>query len=215
MLIALMLPLMAACSLDRVGSAEVAQHEAPAVLAEVADSEDFDVITSHEAFGSAVTLTLGGELIKAPAGNFSFDVPVEAGVVQVRSIDGELVLEQLELHLGDIVVPAQESAPNGLHTTDLKVTLAQTVAMTTHTEGDEVVATADTAFQMSWNVMTATGKAPLADQQLAAIPLTVRLEHDADGELELKVAVAADGSLWQFGELLELQGVGMNLKAVN
>lgn len=201
--------LMAGCALEADGTASP-DINLPIAAEQLAAPADFDVLTDE---ASVVTLELGGSLLSDGDDRVVTDLAVVAGNIRARSEADALIVEVLELHIGDIVVPSEVYGPNGWHATDVVLALPSELRMTANGDGSWTSTQLD--LDLSWNVVLSNGTAPLAAQRLSELPIEARLERDENGGLELELSITGEGTLWEFGELLELNRVAIDLTAAN
>ena len=199
--------LIAGCSLD-AGGTGTGDINAPIAAERLQAPADFDVLTND---ASVVSLELGGSWVTDDESHVVTDLAVTAGNIRVRSEGGNLFVEELELHIEDIDVASDLTGPNGWHATDLKLTLASELRL--NAESDDSWSSAKLELELSWNAVVSNGTAPLATQKLQKMPIEARLERSDDGDLKLQLTVDGEGMLWNFGDMIELNRVEIDLMA--
>lgn len=126
--------------------------------------------------------------------------------------DGALAVTALAVSPAPIEIPASVfGQPAQLR--DIRLTLAgQPAFATTWTDDDDANATATIDLDLAWSLEVGSTVAPLATQHLHAIPIDIALVGNGE-EIDATIGAHADGELWSWADLLELDGLELALTA--
>jgi hypothetical protein len=142
----------------------------------------------------------------------SMTLPIEdGGTIALEATGaGALVFDSLELPLGDVVLPPSAQLPQGLHLTDVKLSLSMpTDTQTTWTDDDNATATMTADLLLDWSDVTESGTiVPLETVKIAAVPITLDF---AAGDVHLDVV--RSGTFWDWAGLAKLSDLDATLSA--
>lgn len=165
------------------------------------------------ASGVAVSATARGgqQLDVAPA--------VLGGEAVLRTTaDGWLLVEELDLPLDDVTVPAGVLSPSRPVTfTDLSIRLGTQLAVRPLAPLDpadvSLAGWGDADLLLDWSMVSWDGQDvfPLAMRRIADAPFAVALELDADGVLRASLTAHVDGVVDNLGELVVLRDLSVDV----
>lgn len=146
---------------------------------------------------------------------------VDPGVLGGQAVlrttaDGWLLVEELEIPLGDVVVPAGTLADRPVTFTDLALRLGTQLAVPLLAPLDgETVALAgfgEADLLLDWSMLSWEGETlPLAMRRIADAPFTVALDLDAGGRLHATINARVDGVVDELGELVVLRDLQVDV----
>ena len=131
--------------------------------------------------------------------------------------DGQLLVEDLDVTLDDIVVPAGELGPAPLHLTDVSLHLGTQIAVDAAwaPSGESVAGSGTGDLLLDWSLVLDDGSPyQLATQKLAERPFQVAVREDATGKLTAAVTMSADGELRQFADRVTLSDLSLAVVAI-
>jgi hypothetical protein len=143
-------------------------------------------------------------------------LPLIGGTVRVRAdLAGTLTLEAVDVHLGDVVVPAEDGRPE-LRFTDVRVSLPEPVAAQSEwsASGDAGFARVTTDVWLDWKIVAPSGEAlPLATQRLEDLTLDLDVFDALDGHLTAVLYGEKPGVFWRWADILTLRDLVVDLRA--
>jgi hypothetical protein len=186
----------------------------------VADS-DLEAQLQTRAFLDLAPTTTVGVCAFDPEGN---ELPyVEPAVHGGRAVlrttpDGWLLVEDLEISLDDVVIPAGQLGPDPVVLTDVELALGTQLAVTPYYSGDGMAAfgSGDADLLLDWALVLDSGEHwPLATQRLGAAEFTVSVELSDDGTLVARIDTAVDGEFHEVRGLFALADLSVAVDAVS
>jgi hypothetical protein len=144
-------------------------------------------------------------------------LPVPAGSLALRAgADGDLRLEQLRFELDDIVIDAEDLPPNGLHLTDLRVTVDSDVAETSWAaDGSTAVASLSASVTLEWSLVSEGRVLPLAPQQITSVDLQLAVAPAADGGVSVTMRGGHAGTVLRPAGTFELSDLTVEISTQN
>jgi hypothetical protein len=131
--------------------------------------------------------------------------------------DGWLLVEDLEIPLDDVIVPAGMLADRPVVFTDIALRLGTQLAVSPLAPIDDesvsLVGWGDADLLLDWAMLSWDGQdhLPLAMRRLADVPFAVAVEMDADGELHASITARVDGVVDELGELFVLRDLEVDV----
>jgi len=142
---------------------------------------------------------------------------ITGGAAVLRATpDGTLLVEDLDVTLDDIVVPAGELGPAPIHLTDVSLHLGTQIAVdaTWSPTGQSVAGSGTGDLLLDWSLVLDDGSPyQLATQKLAERPFQVAVREDDTGRLTAAITMSADGELRSFAGAVTLRDLTMAVVA--
>ncbi len=137
--------------------------------------------------------------------------------VMRTTIDGWLLIEDLEIQLADVTIPPGELGPNPIRLTDVELRLGTQLAAVPYYSGDGRAAwgTGAADLLLDWSMVTREGDTyPLATQRLGESDFTVSVVLDDVGNLSAEFATAVNGEVHRLTGLVTLSDLSVAVDAV-
>ena len=131
--------------------------------------------------------------------------------------DGWLLVEDLAIHLDDVVIPAGQLEPTPVVLTNVDLRLGTQLAVQPmwSPDGKSVWGTGKADLLLDWALVLDNGNVwPLATQKLGAQDFTVTVELADDGTVTAQVDALARGKVDQVNGLFSLEDLNVNVDAV-
>ena len=142
---------------------------------------------------------------------------VTGGAAVLRATpDGTLLVEDLDVTLDDVIVPAGALGAQPIHLTDVTLHLGTQIAVdaTWSPTGESVAGSGTGDLLLDWSLVLDDGTPyQLATQKLAERPFQVAVREDDTGRLTAAVTMTADGELRQFADSVTLSDLHMAVVA--
>ncbi len=136
-------------------------------------------------------------------------------VVHVRD-DGRLIVDSLELSLGDIHLSAATVPPAGLDLMGVKLRLANEMPSEVRwSENDTAaVASGNVRLLLDWSLKGQGGQVvPLATLRIEPVPIELDIQRTVDGDLTAMLHAEREGVFWAWTGYLELADLRLDLEA--
>lgn len=149
------------------------------------------------------------------AGPVELSLPVAELGLRVRTGDRP-ALEQLELSLGDVKVPAAALPPTGLELRDLRLALPEPArAQVVHVQDSALELLAQAPLELSWSLMLEDGSLyPLGTVRTQPLDLALTVVRDGSGPGATATLTArCAGVCWELGGVAELRDGELYLEA--
>ncbi len=160
----------------------------------------------------AVSATARGGL------NLDVDPGVLGGQAVLRTTtDGWLLVEDLEIPLDDVTVPAGVLANRPVVFTDLALRLGTQLAIAPLAPIDDsdvsLIGRGDADLLLDWAMVSWDNQQhlPLAMRRIADVPFAVAVEMDAAGDLHASITARVDGVVDELGELVALRDLQVDV----
>lgn len=128
--------------------------------------------------------------------------------------DGVLLVEDLDVALADVVVPAGTIGDDALHLTDVSLHLGTQIASTGDWADDSVIGVGDADLLLDWSLVLPDGTPyQLATQKLRDQMFTVVVDRADDGALTAHVMTSAAGELRTFANRVTLSDLEVDVVA--
>jgi hypothetical protein len=138
---------------------------------------------------------------------------ITGGAAVLRATDdGTLLVEDLDVTLDDVIVPAGALGTVPIHLTDVSLHLGTQIAVdaTWSPTGESVAGSGTGDLLLDWSLVLDDGSPyQLATQKLAERPFQVAVREDATGRLTAAVTMSADGELRQFADSVTLRDLSL------
>ena len=166
--------------------------------------------------GSAIALTIK-RLHGADMATHRVALPVPAGSLALRAgSDGDLRLEKLEFQLNDIVIDAVDLPPNGLHLTDLRVTVDSDIAETSWSaDGTVAMASLTASVTLEWSFVSDGRVLPLAPQTITDVDLAIEVGPASDGGVSVTMRGGHSGTVLRPAGTFELSDLTVEINTQN
>jgi hypothetical protein len=131
--------------------------------------------------------------------------------------DGYLLVEDLDIHLDDVVIPAGQLEPTPVVLTNVDLRLGTQLAVIPQWSADGMSAygTGKADLLLDWSLVLDNGNLwPLATQKLGAQDFTVTVELAEDGTVTAQVDALAKGKVDQVNGLFSLDDLQVSVDAV-
>lgn len=142
---------------------------------------------------------------------------VHGGRAVLRTTDdGWLLVEDLDIELDDVVIPAGELSTEPMVLTDVELHLGTQLAVQPFYSGDGEAAwgTGDADLLLDWALVLNDGSHyPLATQRLGAADFTVAVEIADDGSLQATIDTAVAGEFHELTGLVTLANLQVAVDA--
>jgi hypothetical protein len=138
-------------------------------------------------------------------------------VVLRSSGDGWLLVEDLDIRLEDVTIPAGELADQPLYLTDIELRLGTQLAAQPFWAGDgrAVWGTGPADILLDWSWLTSDGDVwPLATQRLGEAEFTLSVTLDEHDTLTAEVATAMPGQVHELTGLVSFEDLSIAVDAV-
>jgi hypothetical protein len=143
---------------------------------------------------------------------------ITGGRVVLRTTgDGWLLVEDLEIQLDDVTIPAGSLADQPVYVTDIELRLGTQLAAQPFWAGDgrAVWATGDADLLLDWSWLTPDGDVyPLATQQLGATVFDVAATLDEHDTLTAQVSSSVRGEVHELNGLVRFEDLSIAVDAV-
>ena len=150
------------------------------------------------------------------------NLDVNPGVLGGQAIlrttaDGWLLVEDLEIPLDDVIVPAGMLADRPVTFTDIALRLGTQLAVKPLAPIDDddvsLVGWGDADLLLDWAMLSWNGEdhLPLAMRRIADVPFAVAVEMDAAGDLHASITARVDGVVDDLGELVVLRDLAVDV----
>jgi hypothetical protein len=185
----------------------------------VDDRRPLEARLATRAFLELQPSTAVGVCAHDPSGN---ELPyVEPSVAGGRAVlrttaDGWLLVEDLEVALDDVTIPAGVLRPRPLVLTDVQLRLGTQIAVAPwwSEAGDAAWGTGTADILLDWSLVLDDGSAyPLATQLLAEAEFAVSVAVDAGGRITAAVHTAVPGEVHQLTGLVTLSDLSVSVDA--
>lgn len=187
----------------------------------VDDGRSLDHELSARAFlDLAPTTTIGVCAYDASGNELPYVEPEVAGgrAVLRTTDDGYLLVEDLDVELDDVTIPAGELSDHPVVLTDVQLHLGTQLAVAPIWSGDGRAAwgTGNADLLLDWSLILDNGNVwPLATQKLGAQHFTLAVELNDDGTLTAQVDAAATGEVDHVNGLFSLANLDVAVDAVS
>jgi hypothetical protein len=142
---------------------------------------------------------------------------VDGRVVLRSSGDGWLLVEDLDIRLEDVTIPAGELADEPIYLTDVELRLGTQLAAQPFWAGDRraVWGTGPADVLLDWSWLTSSGTVyPLATQRLGEAEFTLAVTLDEHDTLTAEVATAMPGEIHELTGLVTFADLSIAVDAV-
>lgn len=146
---------------------------------------------------------------------------VDPGVLGGQAVlrttaDGWLLVEDLEIPLEDVTVPAGVLADRPVTFTDLALRLGTQLAVQplVPLDGDDATLAGwgDADLLLDWSMQSWDGDhLPLAMRRIADAPFAVAIQLDVDGRVHASISTRVDGVVDELGELVVLRDLAVDV----
>jgi hypothetical protein len=162
---------------------------------------------------------VGVSAYDADGNHLDYVEPVVAGgqVILRSSGDGWLLVEDLEIQLEDVTIPAGELADQPIYVTDIELRLGTQIAAQPFWAGDgrAVWGTGDADLLLDWSWLLPNGDVyPLATQKLGAAEFTLAVTLDDYDTMSAEVATAMPGEVHELTGLVTFKDLSIAVDAV-
>jgi hypothetical protein len=167
--------------------------------------------------GLADTSTVGVTALDGDGNPMPYVEPsVHGGRAVLRTTDdGWLVVEDLEIHLDDVVIPQTGAKPMVLTNVELRLGTQLWLEPEWTGDGSAARGTAKADLLLDWGLVLDDGDVwPLATQKLGNQTFVVGVEQLADGSVIAQVDTTARGTVDQVNGLFTLQDLDVSVDAV-
>lgn len=133
------------------------------------------------------------------------------------TLDGWLLVEDLEIQLADVVIPPGEIGPDALVLTDVDLHLGTQLSTQPYwsADGDAAWGTGDADLLLDWSMVTSQGNVyPLATQMLGDADFTIGVRREEDGTLTAQVDTAIPGEVHSLTGLVTLSDLSVAVDAI-
>lgn len=137
--------------------------------------------------------------------------------VMRTTLDGWLLIEDLEIQLADVTIPPGELGPDPVRLTDVELRLGTQLAAEPYYSGDGQAAwgIGEADLLLDWSMVTREGTTyPLATQRLGESEFTVTVRLDDTGNLSAEFATAVAGEVHRLTGLVTLSDLSVAVDAV-
>lgn len=137
--------------------------------------------------------------------------------VMRTTIDGWLLIEDLEVQLADVTIPPGELGADAVRLTDVELRLGTQLAAQPYYSGDGRAAwgAGEADLLLDWSMVTREGDTyPLATQRLGEADFTVAVVVDDTGNLSAEFATAVAGEVHRLTGLVTLSDLSVSVDAV-
>jgi hypothetical protein len=141
---------------------------------------------------------------------------VLAGRAVLRSDDGLLLVEAMDIELSDVRIEAGVVYDRPIDLTDIELRLGTQIVVEAHWSADGRAAhgSGRADLLMDWALIDQDGAVlPLATQLLRDVEFAVDARLGDDGEVTAAVRAAVDGTVRRFGDTVELADFSMAVSA--
>lgn len=185
----------------------------------VADGDSLETQLHQRAFlDLAPTSTVGVVATDADGNPMPYVEPrVTGGVAVLRTtVDGWLLVEELDVQLADVVIPPGAIGPDAVTLTDVGLHLGTQLAAEPYWagDGDGAWGSGDADLLLDWSMVTSQGNVyPLATQKLGDADFTVAVTRRDDGSLSAEIATAIPGEVHRLTGLVTLSDLSIAVDA--
>jgi hypothetical protein len=160
--------------------------------------------------GSAVTVVAGSR----EGGLEDIDLDLLDGVFVTRvNPRGEILVESLQIEVGDIDLPPAVVPPGGLPLRDIRLTIQRPGGGTFDDLGDMVAAVVELDVLIEWSAAFGPDGSvyPLRAIRLDNLPVALEIESAGAGQLRARLSAVHDGGFWSWAERFELRDLTVDL----
>ena len=142
-------------------------------------------------------------------------MPVPDGSLSLRAdVDGDLRLDKLDFALSDVVIDPDDLPPNGLHLTDLHVTVDSDVAEASWAaDGSAAMASLSATVTLSWSLVSEGRVLPLAPQKITDVDLAIEIGQASDGGVSVTMRGGHSGTILKPAGTFELSDLTLEIAA--
>jgi hypothetical protein len=150
--------------------------------------------------------------------NLDVNPSVLGGEAVLRTTqDGWLLVEDLEIPLDDVTVPAGMLSDRPVTFTDIELRLGTQLAVRPLAPIDDeslsLAGWGDADLLLDWSMLSWDGQdhLPLAMRRIADVPFAVAVEMDDAGDLHASISARVDGVVDDLGELVVLRDLAVDV----
>jgi hypothetical protein len=213
LILSLGLVVVAGCAVDGSGSGSVPPTPSPS--GNDVSMRQYLVRPRDVDLGTSSTFQLTAERLYNGDDTDTTTLQLTSGTVTLSTLgDGSIVVDKLVASLGDITLSPSAMPPDGLHLTNIKVTLQQESYTETSwtSDGTAAAASGSIDLDLDWSLVATDGSVlPLATQHITGIPLSLSVSSDASGKITLSAKAAQAGVFYEWSGIVRLSNLNASL----
>lgn len=173
--------------------------------------------TAHERLSRGVVLGLDREQsaisIAVTRSNVVYDARPRAldGELALRVRGGAISLNAIEVELGDVMLPAEEFPPHGVHLTDIVGVLHVAPIKTTWSDDANAVFETHANIRVEWKLVREDGTLEIRPLEIEDVPLGGDLQISEEGIVRVEMRLMAPGVLFEVANVIEMSDLSMTL----